>query len=205
MLFLIVHLLGNLTLFVPDGGEAFNAYAYKLHSLGPLILVVELGLFAVILLHAAIGVAIWMGKRRARPEGYEKYKSVGGASKQGLSSKSMIWTGIVMFVFLVLHISAFRFGLGAESHPPVMIDGNEARDVFSIVRDAFQLEGLVIFYLLTVSLVGFHLRHGIWSALQSLAAMRPKASPLVYSVAFVLAVLLGLGFFVLPIYIYFVY
>ena len=66
-------LLGNLSLFLPDDGQAFNAYAHKLHSLGPLVYAAELGLLAVILLHALIGVAIWIRKRRSRPVGYEVY------------------------------------------------------------------------------------------------------------------------------------
>jgi len=203
VLFLIVHLLGNLTLFLPDDGQAFNAYAYKLHSLGPLVIILEIGLLLIILSHALVGVLIWIRKRQARPEAYKKYKTVGGASKQTFSSKSMILTGVVMAIFLVVHVGAFRFGLGAAEYASVSVDGHDARDVFSLVRDAFQIEGIVIFYLAVVSLVVFHLRHGIWSALQSLAAMRPKASPLIYSLAFVFAVLLGLGFFALPVYLYF--
>jgi succinate dehydrogenase / fumarate reductase cytochrome b subunit len=202
ILFLIVHLLGNLTLFIPDNGQAFNAYAYKLHSLGPLVVVIEIGLLAIILIHALIGVSIWLRKRQSRPVAYKTYKSVGGASKQGISARSMIITGVIMFIFLVVHVATFRFGVGAAS-VETTVDGHVARDVYRLVHDAFKVEGIVIFYLAVVTLVAFHLRHGIWSALQSLAAMKPKASPAIYTLALILAVLLGLGFFVLPIYMYF--
>lgn len=200
VLFVIVHLLGNLSLYANDGGEAFNAYADFLTGFGTLFYIVEIGLFAFILLHAAIGVTIWLGKRRARPEGYVKYKSVGGPSKQSLSSRSMIITGVILFVFLVIHVLTFRFGTYYET---TLSDGSTVRDLYTLVVEKFQSPVYTFGYVAVMVLLGLHLRHGIWSALQSLGAMRPRLSPLIYSAALVLAILLAVGFLLLPLYVFF--
>ncbi len=191
VLFVIVHLLGNLTLLA--GQEAFNSYAAFYKDLGLLLYVIEIGLFGFILLHALVGVLIYFRARSARPETYTTYRTVGGASRQTLSSRSMIVTGVVLFVFLVVHITMFRFG-DAEGH---------AMGLYGIVVDTFSNPWWVIGYEAVMLLLFFHLRHGIWSALQSLTALRPKASPMIYAGAGVVAVLLGIGFLFLPLWIFF--
>ena len=94
--FVAVHLLGNLTLFIPDRGHAFNAYAYFLeHAVhGWLILAFEAGLLAVFGFHIVAAVTVaWTDKRRARPVGYALVRNAGGKSRKGLPSTSMIVTG----------------------------------------------------------------------------------------------------------------
>ena len=98
-LFVLVHMAGNLSYFA--GHDAYNAYADKLMSLGPLLYVVELGLLAFFVFHIVLGINIYLGKRAARKQNYKRYQSVGGVSKQSLSSRSMIITGITLGVFLV--------------------------------------------------------------------------------------------------------
>lgn len=198
--FVIAHLLGNLVVFAGDDGEAFNAYGHFLHGLGPAFYAIEVALLGVILLHAYLGVQIWLGKRRARPVDYKKYQSVGGASKQTLSSRSMIVTGVVLLVFLVIHVWSFRFGAFYETS---LSTGEAVRDLYRLVVEKFQSPLYAFGYVIVMILLGFHLRHGIWSALQSLGAMRPSLAPAIYSAALVLAVLLAFGFLVLPLYIFF--
>lgn len=200
VLFVIVHLLGNFTLLV--GAESFNTYAHFYAKLGSFLYVIEAGLAVFILAHAWIGLQIYLGKRRARPEPYARYKTVGGASKQTLSSRSMLVTGVVLFVFLVVHIATFRFGLAMAPVPDTLVDGEAARDLYRVVVDTFSNVWWVIGYETVMILLIFHLRHGIWSGLQSLAAVRPKASPMVYAAGAVIALALGIGFLILPIWIY---
>ena len=88
VIFVLVHMTGNLSYFT--GNDAYNAYSHFLMSLGPLLYVIEAGLLFFILLHAYLGISIFLGKRRARPEPYRRYRSVGGPSKQTISSRSMI-------------------------------------------------------------------------------------------------------------------
>src|SRR5680860_661567 len=80
IIFVILHLAGNLKLF--GDATAFNEYTYSLESLGWILYLLEIGLAACFLLHAYIGISIWWNRRQARPEGYKKYQTKGGPSHQ---------------------------------------------------------------------------------------------------------------------------
>lgn len=196
MLFLIGHLVGNLTIF--GTSEAFNIYAKTLHDLGPLLYVIEAGLAFFFLYHTILGVSIWWNRRKARPEGYKKYKSKGGASHQSLASKSMIYTGSIILIFLVLHIIHFKFG----AEYTTMINGEEARDLRKLIIDEFQKTWIVVGYVGVLGLVILHLSHGFWSAFTSLSMKSKEASKKVQLGAYAFAIVIMLLFIFIPLYIY---
>ena len=200
--FTITHLLGNLSLLSPEG-STFNAYAKMLHDLGPLLYVAELGLLFFVIVHIVIGVGITLKKKKARPQDYEKYKTAGGKSRQSFSSRTMIWTGLVLMFFLVFHLWSFKYGPGIEEGYVTLIDGEPARDLYRLVIERFKSLPYVLGYTLVMLLLGFHLRHGVWSALTSLTLVRPKNSNMIYGIALILGLLLAGGFLLLPIWIYF--
>jgi len=199
ILFLIGHLGGNLLLFV--GPDAFNAYSHKLISLGWLLYVVEAGLLLFFVLHIVGGVSVWLGKRGARPQGYGVVGHAGGPSRKTLSSRTMLITGIVLLVFTVVHLKTFKFGTYYQTE----VHGVEMRDLYRLVVEKFHPghEGYVLFYVVCMLFLGFHLRHAFWSAFQSLGLHHPRYTPIIYGVGVVLAVLLAVGFLVLPVYLYF--
>jgi succinate dehydrogenase / fumarate reductase cytochrome b subunit len=199
--FVIAHLSGNLALF-QNTPDAFNRYTEFLHGFGFLLIVVEILLGLVILLHAYLGIAIALRRKRARASGYQVYKSKGGDSRQSLSSRSMAITGTILLIFLVIHIVQFRFGPNIDQGFIQTLDGKEIRDLQRLVVMTFRNIWWVIFYCGVMLLLGVHLRHGIWSMLQSLGAMKPRLSKAIYTVALLLGAALALGFFVLPIWIY---
>lgn len=199
--FIIAHLAGNLTLLLGDPAP-FNAYTKGLYDFGPLLLVAEIGLGLTFVLHAIVGITIYLRKRKARKQGYAVYASKGGPSKQSLASRTMIWTGLVLLVFLVIHVIQFRFGPNISQGFVTTVDGQEARDLYRLVVETFRNIWWVIFYVGVMLLLGFHLRHGVWSALQSLGAMKPRFTPAIYTLALILGILLAVGFLILPIWIY---
>jgi succinate dehydrogenase / fumarate reductase, cytochrome b subunit len=198
VLFILFHLGGNLAIFgEPD---AMNRYSMMLHDFGPLLWVARIGLLVVFVIHAWIGISIWLHKRKARPEKYHVYSSKGGPSKQSLSSRSMAFTGVVLLIFVVFHLNTFAFG----DMETILIDGRETHDVKSLVIDTFQNSAFYAFgYAFVMLLLGTHLGHGIWSAFTSLGLSSKKASAAVYTVGSILAVILAIGFIFIPIYIYF--
>jgi len=198
-LFVIVHMAGNLSYFA--GNEAYNAYAHKLLSLGPLLYIVELGLLAFFVFHIVLGVNIYIGKRKAREQGYKRYKTVGGQSKQSLSSRSMIVTGVILGVFLVLHLVSFKFGAYYEAVET--IDGEPVRDLARLLNEKFQSPVYAFGYSGVMLLLALHLRHGIWSAFQSLGATNPRLTPLIYTLGALVGLLIAVGFFILPLWIFF--
>lgn len=197
ILFIIGHLLGNLTLFAE--GQAFNEYTLTLESLGWLLYLIEAILVVGFLLHAYLGISIWLKRRKARPEGYEVYRTKGGPSHQSWASKSMIFTGIVLFVFLVIHLDTFKFG----ATDTIMINGEQARDLKALVVEKFQSPLYAFGYTFVMLLLGFHLKHGFWSAFTSLTMRHKKFSGIIYTVGIVFAVLMAIGFLFIPLYIYF--
>ncbi len=201
-LFVLVHMVGNLSFFSEDP-NAYNVYSHTLLSLGPLLYAIELGLLAFILVHIAVGVRIFIGKKAARPVDYAEYSSAGEPSKQSLSSRTMIVTGSILLVFTVLHLISFKYGPGIAEGYVVDVEGESMRDLRRLLIEKFQSPLYAFGYPAVMILLGFHLRHGIWSALQSLGAMNPRLTPAVYAAGGILAALIAVGFLILPLWIFF--
>lgn len=197
VLFIIVHLLGNLSYF--GGPEAINTYSHTLHELGGLLWAARIGLLVFFLFHVYLGISIWLEKRRARPVGYKSYNSRGVPSRQSWSSRSMIITGVVLLVFVVFHLNTFAF----HDFQTTVINGVEMHDVHARLTEVFQHEVYTISYVLTMVLLGMHLRHGVWSSFQSLGWMSRNSNPVVYSIAYILGLIIAVGFIGLPVSIYF--
>jgi len=199
--FICIHLLGNLSLF--RGAAAFNGYAHFLDGLagGWVVIVLEAGLLAVFLVHMAAAVTVaWLDKQAARKEKYRNLRNAGGTSKKTLSSRSMIITGIVIILFVVVHVKMFKYGAAGEftnSH------GDKIDDLYSVVVRAFKDPLIAFGYVAVMILLGLHLRHGFWSAFQSLGWNNDRWLPLLNGLALVFAVLLAVGFLLLPLYIHF--
>lgn len=198
MLFLIGHLGGNLTIF--GSADAFNIYTHKLISLGPVLYVIEAGLAFFFLYHSILGISIWWNRRKARPEGYKKYKTRGGASHQSLASRSMIYSGSIILIFLVWHIIHFKFGAEYST----TIEGiGETRDLRKLVIEEFQKAWVVAVYVFVLLLAILHLSHGFWSAFTSLGMKHGNTSKRVQTAAYAFGIVLMLGFIFIPLYIFF--
>ncbi|MCB0275456.1 MAG: succinate dehydrogenase cytochrome b subunit [Calditrichaeota bacterium] len=197
VIFVLGHLIGNLSLLF--GPEPFNLYSHKLMSLGPLLWVIEIGLVAFFLIHAWNGISVSRHNRRSRPVRYAKTGDAGGPSKKSLSSVSMIFTGIILLVFLVIHVATFKYG----AYYTTVIDGVEMRDLYKLVYQKFHDPLYVFGYTGVMILLGFHLRHGFWSAFQSLGTNHPRYSGPIYTIGVVLAIVLAIGFIAIPLYTYF--
>ena len=202
VLFIIVHLLGNLTLYA-HSGDAINTYAAKLEALGPLLILLEVGLVAVIILHIVTAVQVTFTSKAARPIAYDKVKTKGGPTKSTIGSRNMIWTGLVLFAFLVIHIRQFRFGPDVSDGYTATVNGVMVHDLYRVVVETFVQPVWTIFYVFCMLFLGFHLRHGYWSAFQSLGFLNPRWSKPIYATGLALALILSAGFLFIPIYIYF--
>lgn len=198
--FVVAHVAGNLTLFV--GGPAFNEYAKTLHDLGALLILGELGLIGLFLLHAVSAVTVWWDGRQARTERNTVVASKGPPSKQTWASRTMIVTGGILLVFVVLHVIHFRFGPGMEQGYVTTVQGEQARDLYRLVVETFKQPVAVLAYMVVMLLLGFHLRHGVWSAFQSLGALTPGLRGFAFGAALVVAVVVAAAFFLIPPYIY---
>ena len=196
--FAITHLIGNLLLLNPNP-DLYNLYAYKLTSTKILLYTAELGLLTIFLVHVATAIAINLRTRRAKPQGYRVAAYAGAPSRKSSSSLTMIYSGVILFVFIVTHIKTFKYGADYT----VVINGLEVRDLYRLVVETFQSPLYVGWYVACTFMLGFHLRHGFWSAFQSLGAYHSAFNrPLQYT-GYLVAVILAVGFMGIPIYLYF--
>lgn len=195
--FITMHLTGNLLLFA--GADAFNRYTYFLEHLGHGVAVylAEAGLLAFFLLHAGSGISVWRRKFRARPQAYEVQGDAGAPSRKSLSSRSMLLSGLLLLVYVPLHVAHFKFGGPAI----ITLDGHEARDLYSLVVTEFKRPEMVALYVAAMVLLGLHLRHGVWSMLQSLGLLNRRLLAPAVALAGIIGILLAAGFIVLPLYV----
>jgi succinate dehydrogenase / fumarate reductase, cytochrome b subunit len=201
-LYVILHLAGNLTLFARQPA-IFNRYAHFLESLGWLVIAIELVLLLGFLFHVFYGVLVWLEKRRARPDGYLINADIGAPSRKTFSSKNMIWTGILLGAFTIIHVITFKYGPGVDQGYMTIVNGVEMRDLYRLVVETFSNKYYVAWYVIAMLFLGFHLRHAFWSSLQSLGANNAVLTPIFFWLGAILAFLLALGFIVIPIFIYF--
>jgi succinate dehydrogenase / fumarate reductase cytochrome b subunit len=193
--FLISHLLGNLTLLV--GPSAFNAYAYKLESLVPLLYVAEAGLVAIFLVHVYKTLTFTRRNSAARPARYAEKHWAGHTSRKTWSSTTMALTGLFILFFVVVHVRTFKFGTWYEDA------ATGHRDLYRLVVEIYQNPLYVGFYVAAMVLIGMHLNHGISSAAHSLGWTNQRYARTLVTGGRVLAVLIAAGFAVLPLYMYF--
>jgi succinate dehydrogenase / fumarate reductase cytochrome b subunit len=194
--FAVGHLLGNLALFA--GGEAFNKYAHFLQGLGALLYVAEAGLVILLLTHVVSALRVTWTNWGARGRAYLVKDDAGGPSRKTLSSRTMIYTGIVIFLFLVVHVWMFKYG----AYYSTQVQGVEMRDLYRLVVERFGNPWISGGYVAVMLFLGFHLRHAFWSAFQSLGLNHPRWSSAIYALGVILAIGLALGFVVLPIWVY---
>ena len=145
-LFLVIHLVGNLQLFIDDGGMSFNTYAYTMAH-NPLIQIVGWFTKIAILLHAIQGLLLWAKNRKAKGQGYKA--SV--AKSSSWSSRNMAFLGTVLLVFIIIHLANFwvkaKFfpeGLGTFT----LEDGKTTEDLYALAVVTFQQLWLVVLYVL---------------------------------------------------------
>lgn len=199
--FIVIHLIGNLTLLIPDK-DPFNKYSHFLtQDLGSVIYLAEIMLAAVFIIHMIYAIVVTINNWQARPQGYAVVTNAKHTSKKSLASTTMIYTGLVIIIFLIWHLLHFKYG---EIIIYTTADGKIVRDLYTLVYQFYGNIINVVLYIVVMILLGFHLSHGFWSAFQSLGLNGKRFTPFVYTVGSVFAVMMAVGFIFLPIWIYFV-
>jgi succinate dehydrogenase / fumarate reductase cytochrome b subunit len=196
--FLAVHLAINLLLIFCDTTESFNRAAHFMAS-NPIIKVMEFVLFGGFLVHMVYGTIVSIQNLLARPV---KYK-VSNNSQLSYFSKYMLHTAIIVFIFIILHLFDFyiksKFLGEAET---MIINGEEHHDIGQLVIARFSILWVVIFYLIALLGLGFHLHHGFQSAFQTLGLNHPVYTPIIKGLGILYTVAVTLGFMAIPVIIY---
>ncbi|MFI7577222.1 succinate dehydrogenase cytochrome b subunit [Micromonospora sp. NPDC049497] len=193
VLFLIAHMLGNLKVFT--GATSFNHYAEWLRELGAPLLpgvwalwMLRIGLVVAVVGHIWAATTLALRARAARPVQYAHRKKVQGS----YAARTMRWGGVIILLFVIYHILDLTTG----TLNPV---GDPTRPYANVVADfAPERWYVTLFYTLAIVSIGFHLRHGIFSAVRSLGQQTPRGERRAKNVALVFSVALCAGYLVVP-------
>ena len=180
-LFVLVHLAGNSSSLL--GRTTFLAYADHLHSLGSLTTVFEILLLITFCAHVTLALLLFFENRRARPERYAVVKSRGEST---LASQTMLYSGIVILIFLAVHLQNFHF---ITQKPPLA----------DLLRTTLHNPVVGSFYIIGVLSLGLHLSHGFWSLFQTLGLAHPKYTRTLDKKAALFGLAVGLLFALIPI------
>ena len=198
ILFITVHLAGNLQLLIPDDGVAFNLYA-KMMTSNPVIQTIAYGNYFFILLHSIQGIFLWRQNSAARNSKYA-VKKVSAKSTSGFASTNMGWLGTVIFIFILIHLYQFWLQMKLDTVPYVTIDGEQIKNLYVIVTAAFTNPLYSIFYIVSMIVLAVHLWHGFQSSFQTLGLNHKKYTPFIQGLGKVYAVVVPLGFAIIPLY-----
>ncbi|MGC3954078.1 MAG: succinate dehydrogenase cytochrome b subunit [Propionicimonas sp.] len=198
--FLLVHAFGNIKMFV--SGEAFDHYAhwlkgegdeggilYPLIPQGWFIWIFRFGMLAVIGLHIYSAATLWRRAKIANPDTYEAKRRLA----QTYSARTMRWGGIIMLGGLIFHLLQFTVRA-------TLIKSPSTAAPHEMVLAEFSVWWLVLAYAIWMVAVCMHIRHGFWSAFTTLGANTSlKAQKVLNGCAWVIAILLYIGFMIMPV------
>ncbi|MBV9301526.1 MAG: succinate dehydrogenase cytochrome b subunit [Acidobacteriaceae bacterium] len=184
--FVIAHLLGNLQVFL--GPEALNAYGRFLRGVPEILWIVRIVLLAAVILHIWSSIKLGRRKLRARPIGYSRKENIAST----YASRTMYWSGPIILAFVIYHLLHLTAGI---VHPGFdFVEG----DVYHNVVASFQVWYVSAWYIFSMVLLGFHVRHGAWSMFQSVGINHARHTSILKNAAAVVAVLLVLGYVSIP-------
>ena len=200
VLFVVVHLLGNSSIFI--GPNGINAYAEHLHSLGPLVWVFRLIMLAVICIHIALGVQLTLENQSARPKAYSVKENL----KATFSSRTMIISGLVLLAFIIYHLLQFTVQLPGLTPMGAKVNltelhGNMVPNVFGMVVTTFHSLFVTLIYVVGMIFLFLHLGHGVQSFFQTLGLTNDKTFPGIGVFGKVVAFVLLLGYVSIPLLI----
>lgn len=195
VLFVLAHMAGNLKIF--SGPEEINAYSrflrevgYPEFGYGELLWAVRIVLLVSVVLHITAAYQLTMINRRARPVDYAVKKN----EETSIGALTMRWSGVALFVFVILHL--FHFTAGAIGFEPGQF---EHLMVYQNVVAGFSLWYVSVLYIIAMAFLALHLAHGIWSAFQTLGWNNARNQRSLQIFSKLLALLIFLGFSSVPV------
>jgi succinate dehydrogenase / fumarate reductase cytochrome b subunit len=198
IVFLLVHLVMNLTmLFDPVNGEVYNLAA-NFMSTNPLIKIIEPVLAIGFFVHILYGVVVQVNNWKSR--GNNKYAVVDQKESSSWASRNMIWLGIFIFGFLVVHIINFYVIIKFGEPASVTINGKVMHDTFKLVVGLFEIWWYDLIYIISFIALGLHLHHAFWSAFQTIGFNNKLWQKRLVVIGDIYTYIIVIGFSIIPLY-----
>jgi succinate dehydrogenase / fumarate reductase, cytochrome b subunit len=192
--FVILHMAGNLQVFVSQ--DKINSYGALLHGpLAELTWLLRIILIVAVVLHVLMAYQLTMRSRAARPIGYEHREP----QVSTLASRTMKWGGVLLLVFIVLHLLHFTTETIDPGGWRGMTDNQGHRDVYGNIIASFRIWWVAAFYIVAMIALGLHLYHGAWSSVRTLGYAKSTPHPMHRRIALGVAVAVWLGFTLVPV------
>ena len=194
--FVVVHMLGNLQIFL--GADALNDYAKHLAELPWLLWPARTVLLTALVTHIAVAASLGNENRKARPVGYVKDATI----RASYASRTMMMSGVIIFLFIVYHLAHFTFG---KVQPQFFehLDSKGREDVYSMVVLGYRNAFVSVSYVAAMAVLCLHLSHGLQSLFQSLGLRDEKCGPWLKKFALAASLLILLGNCSIPAAAYF--
>jgi succinate dehydrogenase / fumarate reductase cytochrome b subunit len=198
VLYVLGHMAGNLQIFA--GQDQLNTYAVALHSTGALLWIIRAFLLICFFLHIITSLYLKKLNLDARPDKYVYNNTV----QATLSSRTMIWTGLLVFFFVLYHVLHFTTGdVQPENFKDHFLDAAGRPDVYTMVILGFKNVLVSISYILAVIFLAFHLNHAMGSMFQTLGINHPTYTPIINKSSVALSVIIAIGYLSIPLSVLF--
>jgi succinate dehydrogenase / fumarate reductase cytochrome b subunit len=191
ILFLIAHMIGNLHAF--QGAKEFNHYSHWLRTIGEpavpgstILWIIRVVLLVSVVAHFWSAISLWRQARRARPVAYVSKKRV----QQSFASRTVRWGGVILLLFIIWHILDLTFG--------VVNPAGTGTTPYDRLVASFSNVPITLFYVVSMLILGWHLRHGIFAATQTLGQTNKRRERAVNAFAYALSTVLTAGFIIVP-------
>ena len=187
--FVVGHMVGNLQMFYANGEEAMYHYAKLLRISMPLLYTVRAVLLGAVLLHILAAYQLTQMAKAARPVGYVQRKP----QVTTLAAKTVRWGGVLLLAFIIIHLLQITLGVS------FLMPGYVHLDPYNNLRLTFANPFWTGFYVLAMASLALHLYHGGWAVVRTLGIARPSQEPLKRRVSLIIAIVVALGFAIIPI------
>ncbi|QXG75118.1 succinate dehydrogenase cytochrome b subunit [Modestobacter sp. L9-4] len=191
ILYLIAHMIGNLHAF--QGADEFNGYSHWLRTIGEpavpeqtTLWIIRVVMLTAVVSHFWAAISLWRQARRARPVPYVTKKRV----QQSFASRTVRWGGIILALFIVWHILDLTFG--------VVNPAGTGTTPYDRMIASFSNIPITLFYVVSMLILAWHIRHGIFAATQTLGQTNKKRERAVNGIAYLISGLIGIGFVIVP-------
>ncbi len=179
VLFLCSHAAGNATLF--SSVALFQAYADQLHGHPLIVSIFSKGLFLIFAVHAITGSLLFLQNRKARGQ---EYKIQTRAVKNSLASRTMIYSGLLILLFVLIHTAVVSFG--------------DHGKIGATIKELFSSFFVSMFYVIAFFGLALHLSHGFWSMLQTFGVNHPRYNELISRLTYIVPIFFLLIFSAIP-------
>lgn len=192
--FVLSHMAGNMLILVSP--DLYNAYGHAIVSNKPLLYGAESVLVLALIVHVMTAISLTIENRKARGSRYAV--SASGDKASTLASRTMGMQGSVVLAFIILHLATFKYG----THYDTTVNGVQMRDLHRLIVEVFQQPGYVLWYVVALILLMFHLSHGASSIFQSFGFLERKMQKGLRKFAWTYAIIVVAGFLSQPAYVF---